>query len=89
MAMTPRSLYEVAEIGILSGEPGTEDAVLFAYWSQEEGRCRGRVSVGVDFASTHDLFVDAAAVGGAVNIVIVDPSASTAVTLLHDHESDS
>ena len=77
--------YEVSEIGVWSGVPGAEGSALFAYWSEEEGHI-AVMSVGVDFAWTHDLFVDAA-VGGAVNIV-VDPSASTAVALLSDHEAD-
>ncbi|KAF1003288.1 MAG: hypothetical protein GAK28_04793 [Luteibacter sp.] len=76
------SSYPISEIGIWAGVPGAAGSVLFAYWSQPNGKV-AEMSVGVDFFYTHDMPVEAA-VGAALNIII-DPSASTAVALMTSH----
>lgn len=76
------SSYQISEIGVWAGSPGVAGSVLFAYWSQSNGKV-AEMSVGVDFFYTHDMPVEAA-VGAALNIII-DPSASTAVALMTSH----
>lgn len=62
------SNYNISEIGIWSGAPGTPGAVLVFYWSQASGSVAAIVE-GIELLWTHDLVIDGSGIGG-INIVV-------------------
>ena len=78
--------YDIREIGIWAGEPGTSGSVLFAYWSSPDGKLI-TTAPGVDFVFTHDMTMDQS-VAGSINVVI-DPNASSFLSLLNLHLNDA
>lgn len=78
--------YDICEIGIWAGEPGTSGSVLFAYWASPDGKLV-TTAPGVDFVFTHDMTMDQS-VAGSINVVI-DPNASSFLSLLNLHLNDA
>lgn len=73
VAFSVTTSFDVSEIGVWAGDPGSAGSVLFAYWSMSAGSLV-TTTPGVDFVFTHDLVVDAST-SDVINIV-VDPDAS-------------
>lgn len=78
--------YDICEIGIWAGEPGTSGSVLFAYWASPDGKLV-TTAPGVDFVFTHDMMMDQS-VADSINVVI-DPNASSFLSLLNLHLNDA
>lgn len=78
--------YDICEIGIWAGEPGTSGSVLFAYWASPDGKLV-TTAPGVDFVFTHDMTMDQS-VADSINVVI-DPNASSFLSLLNLHLNDA
>lgn len=78
------SSFNIGEIGIWKGVPGTPGSVLFAYWSQASGYL-GSKAPGVDFIFTHDMVLSDAVAAGSVNIV-ADTSQSAMLAMMAEHE---
>lgn len=78
------STYQVSEIGLWSGVPGTGGSVLAFYWSMASSYIAVK-SASVDFNFESDLFF-----GGVVpgNITIVADTSFNALAMLAAHEAD-
>ena len=79
------SSFNIGEIGIWKGVPGTPGSVLFAYWSQDSGYL-GSKAPSVDFIFTHDMVLSDAVAAGSVNIV-ADTSQSAMLAMMAEHEA--
>lgn len=71
---------DIREVGIYAG------TVLFAYYSRAEGTLIGRKTTGGDFVFYYDWKLSQ--IPTEVVTIVVDPSAATAIAVLHVHEQD-
>ncbi len=78
------SAYNISEIGLWAGAPGSPGSVLVFYWSQASGYVAVK-SASVNFNFESDLFF-----GGVVpgNITIVADTEFNALAMIADHDSN-
>ncbi len=86
MATMPRiENYNIAEIGLCSGDPGQPGSILVAYTSVRTGFIAQMVT-GIDLVFTYDMVISTADID-RINI-IKDTGQSSVLSLLAEHELD-